>query len=122
MKHIPSDKYRGMPYSYVATGCAYENVKGELFLEPLPEGLKNSGYLSLDSENRYLRSLLPVKKKVYYKRAERVSLKDFLDGNDEKCVVCVYGHLVYVSGKDYWSYFQNEDDPVVCVWYIKEEA
>lgn len=47
MRYTPSDKYNGLPCSYVGTGCAYENITGELFPLPFPEGLEDNGYLSL---------------------------------------------------------------------------
>ncbi len=116
----PSAKYRGLPCSYVGTGCAYEDVFKKPFDIPLPEGLKDDGWLTLENENRYIRQYLPIKKKQYFKRNERITLWEFLETNTERCGVCVYGHFIYVNGKDYWSFFNNEEDPVVCVWYIGE--
>lgn len=121
MRYDPDDKYRGLPCSYVATGTAYEDYYNTPFEEPLPEGLKESGWLTLDNENRFVRSLLPVKKKFYYKRKERFPLSEFLETNEANALVCVYGHLIYVRGHDYWSFFENEDDSVVCVWLLKDK-
>lgn len=119
MRIEPNPKYHGLPCSYVATGCAYENYYGKPFLEAIPNWIRDDGYMTLEGENKFIRQFLPIKRKVYYKRSERFPLSRFLEGNTDKCCVCVYGHLVYVNGKDYWSFFDNENDPVVCVWYIQ---
>ena len=70
-------------------------------------------------ENKFIRSFLKIKKKQYFKRTERVSLKEFLEKNTERCCVCVYGHFIYVDGNDYWSFFDNDNDKIVCIWYIE---
>ncbi len=120
MRIEPSPQYRNLPCSYVGTGCAYEDITGGGFNVKMPEGLKDDGYLSLDAANKFLRTHLNVRKKVYYKRSERFTLAEFLKDNTEKCCVCVYGHFVYVNGKDYYSFFDNENDKVVCIWYLKD--
>jgi len=121
MRKDPSQKYRGLPCSYVGTGTAYEEIYGKEFVMPLPQGLREDGWLTLENINRFFRSVIPVRKKQYFRRNERPVLRDFLAENTEKCGVCVYGHFIYVDGKDYWSFFDNEEDPVVCVWFVKEE-
>lgn len=119
MRVTPNSRFFGQPCSYVGTACAYEDYYGKSFPGGLPDGLKANGYLSLEGENRYLRSWLPVSKKVYFKRGERPLFRDFLRTNTARCCVCVFGHFVYVKGADYWSFFDNEEDEVVCVWYLK---
>lgn len=119
MRITPSSKYNGLPCSYVATGCAYEDIFGKEFTEPMFDNLKEDGWSTLDNTNKYIRSILPIKKKVYYKRTERMTLRGFLSTNDKRCLVCVYGHFIYVNKKDYWSFFNNKDDMVVCVWYLR---
>lgn len=121
MRITPNIKYNNMPCSFVGTGSAYEDVYKTPFTAPLPMGLQTNGYLSLEDENKYIRKYLPVAKKVYYKRGERPLLKDFLKDNDKRCCICVYGHFIYVNGKDYWSFFNNENDDIVCIWYIKDD-
>lgn len=120
MRIEPDAKYHGMPCSYVGTGCAYEDIYKKPFCPPLPDNLRDDGYLSLEDANKFIRSFLSVRKKTYYKRVDRISLREFLSMNEEKCCVCVYGHFIYVDGHDYWSFFENEDDQVVCVWYLRE--
>lgn len=120
MRITPSPKYNGKPCSYVGTGCAYEDTTGKPFTAQLPADLKQDGYLTLESMNRFIRQHLPIRKKTYYKRSERKTLSQFLENNEDRAAVCVLGHFLYVKGKDYWSFFDNENDPVVCVWYIKE--
>lgn len=118
MRIIPVDKYRGLPCSYVGTGCAYEDITKKEFDVDLPDSLKSDGYMTLEGENKFLRQFLPVKKKVYYKRSERILLRDFLRSNTDCCCICVLGHFIYAKGGDYWSFFNNDNDPVVCVWYL----
>ena len=122
MRIVPNKKYDGFPCSYVGTGCACERITGKPFDAPLPDGLKNDGYLSLDLANKFLRAHLPVSRKVYFKRTERITLGEFLKNNEQKCCICVLGHFLYAEGHDYWSFFENEDDPVVCVWYLQERS
>lgn len=119
MRIIPRRKYIGEPCPYVATACAYEDLCKKDYTEKLPEHLRDDGWSTLDNMNKYVRQVLPVKKKVYYKRNERKTLAEFLIDNDTKCIVCVLGHFIYVNGRDYWSFFENGNDLVVCVWYLK---
>lgn len=118
MRISPNKIYDGYPCSIVSVGCAVEARGGRL--TDIPEGLKNNGYLKLEDMNRYIRALLPIQKKEYFKRGERTVLIDFLKRNTRKAVVCLRGHYVYVDGADYWSFFKNEYDEVICVWWIKE--
>lgn len=118
MRITPSNKYKGLPCCYVGTGCAYEDITNERFKAKLPEGLGKSGWATLQILNSFVRDNLPVEKKVYYKRADRFKLRDFLKQNTKKAGVCVLGHFIYVNGDKYWSFFNNLDDEVVCVWYI----
>lgn len=85
----------------------------------MPKHLRDDGWSTLDNMNKYVRQVFPVKKKVYYKRSERKTLADFLIDNDTKCIVCVLGYFIYVNGRDNWSFFENENDLVVRVWYLK---
>ena len=119
MRYLPDSQYEGFPCSYVAAGCAYEAVTRKPFPEQMPDGLKEDGWATLENMNRYIRSILSVRKKVYYKRQDRIPLRKFLTENTEKCIVCVHGHFLYADKDDYWSFFENDADPVVCVWYLK---
>lgn len=121
MRQNPLEKYMGMPCSYVAAGCAYENIEKRPFTRPLPETLRPDGYLTLKEMNRYIRFVLPIRKKEVFKRGERLKLRDFLAKNSKKCCICVKGHFLYANGPDYWSFFPADDDDVVCVWYIRCE-
>lgn len=121
MRIDPNPKYHGMPCSFVATGTAYEQIYKTPFEKELPDGLKDDGYLSLNDINKFIRDNLKVRKKEYYKRGARITLKEFLENNPHRCLVCVYGHFIYVDKKKYWSFFNNENDLIVCVWYLKGE-
>ena len=118
MRINPKSKYHGLPCSYVATGCAYEQIYQVMFNAELPDNLKNDGYLELDDVNKFIRRFFEVRKKQYFKRGERPVLKDFLSDNNDMCIICVYGHLIYVDGKDYWSFFENGNDEIVCIWFL----
>lgn len=118
MRKTPNRRYNGQPCSYVATGCAYEDMTGAKFKAPLPENLGADGWATMKQLNAYVREHLPVKRKVYYKRSERFKLREFLETNTESTVVCVLGHFIYVKGHDYWSFFSNLNDDVVCIWYL----
>lgn len=120
MRLIPDSRFAGMPCSYTGTATAYGKTTGKVFVHPFPEGLKKDGWLTLDDENKYIRKYLSIRKKQYFKRGERVKLRDFLESNSEKCCICVLGHFLYADGKDYWSFFNNDNDDVVCVWYIRD--
>ncbi len=124
MRIIPDEKYEEQPCAYVGTGCAYENIYNKPFTEPLPPNLGEDGWSTLENTNRYIRNIFngpaKIRKKVYFKRCDRITLREFLENNTEKCLVCVYGHFIYVNGKDYWSFYDNDNFKVVCVWYIKD--
>lgn len=137
MRYIPTEWLQGAPCSVVAMACAdYARTKewrpqyDEYFSKEL-DGTgypshsgrhaagKACGYLSLDGFNRLVRAHFPVQKKVYYNRANRVLLKDYLTMLDQAALICVKGHFIYADKKDYWSFFDNANDPVVCVWLLK---
>lgn len=119
MRMQPNKKYIEHPCSYVAAGCAWEDLTGYPFIEPWPDKLHDDGYLPLEPMNRYLRVIFTVKKKVYFKRNARPLLKDFLKDNPGPMVICVLGHCIYARNGDYVSFFNNDDDPVVCVWFLE---
>lgn len=110
----PSPIYYDVPCSMVAVGTATGSFP------PAPVDLASDGYLSLAGMNKYCRSMLPVTKAVAYRRGERPSLKEFLEGNTKRAVICVLGHFIYAAGNTYWSFLRNAKDPVVKVWYLKE--
>ncbi|MBR6287094.1 MAG: hypothetical protein IKR18_08945 [Bacteroidaceae bacterium] len=119
MRITPRDKYLYEPCSFVSTGCAYEDITGKTFDAELPDGLRDNGYLTLDNMNSFIRLFLPVKKKIFFPKGERLTLREYLLANQEKCIICVLGHFLYANRQDYWSYFDNDGDPVVCVWLLK---
>ena len=108
----PDPMFIGVPCSMVAVGTATGAMP------PSPFGLHKDGYLSLDYMNRYARMNLSIRRRVQFKRGERPALKDFLEENTEKCIVCVLGHYIYADGNTYWSFQRNAQDKVVSVWYL----
>lgn len=110
----PSTIYFDVPCSMVAVGTATGSFP------PVPADLTEDGYLSLAGMNRYCRAQLTVTKAESFRRGERPSLKEFLEGNKQRAIICVLGHFIYAEGKTYWSFLRNAKDPVVKVWYLKE--
>lgn len=122
MKRItPDDVYLDLPCSMVAVGCALGDKGAVLAAEDglrSPE-LHSDGYLSLDGLNRLIRANMAVKKMEYFKRGERPTLYNWAHEHiGQRAVICLLGHYIYFNGYDYFSYFENDDDPVVKVWYI----
>jgi hypothetical protein len=121
MRYEPDPKFNGLPCSVVGTGTAYEYLTGAYFStapKNMPFGLKSNGYLSLRCEDAYIRRFLTVKRKKYYEQKERVTLGEFLKDYKGPAAICVLGHFLFAANGDYWSFFDNESDKVVCVWYL----
>ncbi len=114
----PKGFLHGVPCSIVAVTTACDLIKGTTYTENYPE-LKENGWSTLEETNKYLRANLKVKRKTYFKRSERVRLKDLHFKG--KAIVCVYGHLIYLENETYYSFFNNENDKVVCVWEISDK-
>ena len=117
LRYTPHEKYLEAPCSAVAVGCALDN-RG-ICQSPVFFGeIKEDGYLTLDAANRFIRKFLTVEKKTYFRRAERISLEEFLEENRKECIICVRGHYLYAKENAYWSFFENDGDDVICVWYL----
>ena len=113
IRREPDHALRGYACSIVAVSCALKRIP-----QDLPR-LRNDGWASLEVANKFIRAHLPVKKKVYFKRGQRPRLRDFhVHGT---AIVCVYGHLIYVDHEEYYSFFDNLNDEVVCVWLLKDQ-
>ena len=121
MRHTPNSQYDGNPCLCVAVGTAYEQKHNKDFAIDLEDmtGQHSDGYMTLNDGNKFIRKHLNVEKRRDYKRGERPLLKDFLQSNEKQCIICVYGHYLYADKQDYWSFFDNEYDEVVAVWYLK---
>lgn len=118
-RFVPSEIYRGEPCSVCAMGCALQ-IRSRAALASLRSARMHAdGYLSLDGMNALIRANLRVVRKLYFKRGERVCLRDFCHSFSGKAVVCVAGHYIYVQDGDYWSFFRNGDDQVICVWEVE---
>jgi len=118
---IPDDIYWELPCSIVAVGCALGYTKEEDVANLDSDKLKYDGYLTLKGMNTLVRSCLTVKRALYYKKKERMTLKDFIkEYEGSKAVICLLGHFIYYDGKDYHSFFKNDDDLVVQVWFLKD--
>lgn len=115
----PDKKYRGQPCSVTCVGTAYDHIHTWPFMIVKPEGIRCDGYLSLKYMNQFTREFLPVAKRVDFKKNERPQLKDFLSTNDACCCICVLGHYLYADAQTYWSFFDNDNDEVIAVWYLR---
>lgn len=114
----PHDNYHGLPCSIVAVGCALGYDDYEDIRRLRPKGIYDNGYLPLEAGNRFIRAVLPVSKRVYYKRGMRPKLCDVLLNNKRRAVICCYGHLIYAEGDTYYSFFDNDNDDVVSIWWL----
>lgn len=123
MRIAPLSKFVGLPCSYVTVGTAFEDYFSRSFdveFASVANEVKNDGYLTLDVMTRFIRTYLPVRKKLYFRRDDRIKLVDLLSINGYRACVCVRGHFVYVCGHDYYSFFDNEQDDVICIWYLED--
>ena len=68
--------------------------------------------------NKYIREHINVRRKVYYKRTERLTLKEFLSENKSRAIICVTGHYIYADEDTYYLFFNNDNNEVICVWYL----
>ena len=111
-RKTPNTKLAGRPCLVTALRCA---MKGKT---PVGEpALKEGGYATLASADKWIRANLPVEKRINFRRGERPLLKNLhFDG---QAVVCVLGHYIYLEGETYWSFFSNRNDEVVTLWKIR---
>ena len=116
---VPDDIYRELPCSVVAVGCAL-NITSQDALQSLKSAdLHSDGYLSLRAMETLIKANMEIRGKRYYKRDERILLRDFAHQNEgKKAVICLLGHYAYFDGRDYHSFFWNGGDPVVQVWFV----
>lgn len=134
---VPSEKYSGMPCSLVALNCMadyYGLIKDcKAVIKANDITYKDDGYLTLDGFNRLLRASWGkacVRKSIYFKQGERIKLKDFPKYTKELhsknglvapvACITVLGHSVFAVDNSYYSFFDNNDDEIVRIWYINE--
>lgn len=115
----PDKKYLGQPCSVTCVGTAYDHIHTWPFTIIKPEGMRYDGYLRLRDMNQFAREYLPIAKRIDFKKNERPRLKDFLQTNETRCCICVLGHYLYADTQTYWSFFDNDDDKVIAVWYLR---
>lgn len=132
---IPKMQYYGSPCSHVAV----QTARDELIMDDirpvgdkwLPRIKSKDGWCTLSDMNRCVRKYFNVAKRVDYKRGQRPTLSYFLRnienmfGNEYlsySAIIVVYGHCIFMDkNKNYYSYYENEDDEVVAVWFLKNE-
>lgn len=115
---IPAEVYEELPCSMVALGSALGLADEERVSELASDALKDDGYLTLDGMNKLIRAHMKVKRTMYYRRFERPTLEQFMRRFKGKAIVCLLGHYIYVDGDEYYSFFENSQDPVVKVWEV----
>lgn len=116
---LPDDIYRGLPCSTVAVGTAL-GIKAQDALSGLVSAsLHSDGYLTLNDMNRLVRANMPVQRRRDFKRGLRPTLAEYVHEYRRRAIVCVRGHYLYTDGKNYFSFFYNGQDEVVCVWELK---
>lgn len=121
MKRItPNDIYQGLPCSVVSAGCSLGITDLSALSALVSDDLHNDGYLSLDGMNKLIRGNQKVRRCDYYKRGNRPSLLEWASSHaGARAVICLLGHFIYFDGEDYHSFFENDYDPVVKVWYLE---
>jgi hypothetical protein len=112
----PPNYLHGYPCSYVAARCAADALG--VNNPPFAGSLRDDGYLNLEEANRYFRKYLPVKKRAYFRQGERSRLKDFVLFG--RAILLVKGHYLYADGCVYQSFFDNNEDEVISVWYLEK--
>lgn len=119
MQITPNERFNGKPCSMVALYYAYRNVyKQNISVEEIVKA-RPDGYLALSKMNMYINLLFHVKNAKQYGKNKRFFLKELLQNNDKKLIVCLLGHYIFVDGKNYFSYFCNDYDKVVKVWVLE---
>ena len=108
---VPNEELINLPCSVVAVSCALDSVPKDL-----PE-LKPDGYATLKAANKFIRKHLDVQKYVSFKRFARPKLKDIVF--ESEAIVCILGHFIYVKQDIYYSFFDNDNDPIVAIWFLK---
>ena len=119
MRYNPSANLYNTPCSIVALDTAYRDIYNEFIAIDEIVRTRPDGYLALSKMQVYIKLLFKVKKSIQYTKKDRFKLKEFLQNNDKKCIICLLGHYIYVDGKNYYSFFQNLEDEVVKIWYVE---
>lgn len=89
-------------------------------LEDIKRGIHfyHEGYRSLKDMNKVVRFMFNVRKYRYFTKKERVPLKKIKTLGGERAIICVLGHYIYVENDNYYSFFNNDNDLVVAIWFL----
>ena len=135
-QNIPNQVYSGFPCITVGIGCAFDSfydaktliescendglLPGTDFYNGIGSKGDKGGYCSLKDANTIVRKGFDIKKAATYRRGERPTLSEFAKQfPNEKALICVAGHFIYYHNGEYDSFFNNENDPVIKVWFIR---
>lgn len=119
MRYNPSSILYNKPCSMVSLDTAYRDIYNEFIDIDEIVRTRSDGCLALSKMDMYVKLLFRVRKAIQYTKEKRFTLKEFLQHNMIKCIVCVEGHYVYVDGKNYYSFFDNLEDKIVKIWYVE---
>ena len=121
----PDPNWISLPCSICAVKTALDfwvppKLKDDFKEINIPDGfvVKKDSYVTLNSMNKLIRSNLPVRKRVNFKKGERPLLKDYIPNNQETAIICCLGHYIYQEYDKYYSFYNNDNDEVVSVWIL----
>lgn len=116
------DAHRGyvLPSAITAIGCAVGSI--EAVTKKADElGISYDGYISQTIANDLIRSLIKVKKRIRFKKSERVTFAELVQNHPTmEAIVHVSGNYLYLIDERYYSFYGNDDDLVKTIWIITE--
>ena len=112
----PPKSYESEPCSIVALLC-YNGLYDKTLYE-YAEQFVSEGYMSLADMTKVIKEFfIQFKVYKYFKKNIRPFLRQ-LDFKDKEAIACVEGHYIYIKNNVYYSFFDNNNDKVVAVWYL----
>ena len=124
--HFADNYLMYQPCSVVALNCALKDMGlgSEEWLDDFATYIqpKENGYVSLNDFHKAIKHFFPNAKKIYFPKKDRETLVEnqaqYGAFTNRKAIVCCLGHYIYVNHNTYYSYFNNDDDLVVAIWFL----
>lgn len=116
MRIEPDQKYSEIPCSYASLYIAMDVFRKT---DPKPVVPDGTSYLTLDAADRLFKKYFPRARRYYYNKDNRVILNLFLQTNNQKVIICVKGHYLFANGRNYYSFFDNNLDEIIGIWYLQ---